>query len=38
MAIEKEKFFEIINEVGKSEGLDKDNLLKRIESKLRDVN
>lgn len=38
MAIEKEKFFEIINEVGKSEGLNKDNLLKRIESKLRDVN
>ncbi|WP_425383877.1 ankyrin repeat domain-containing protein [Wolbachia endosymbiont (group B) of Anania hortulata] len=38
MVIEKEKFFEIINEVGKSEGLNKDNLLKRIESKLRDVN
>ncbi|MBR9983861.1 MAG: ankyrin repeat domain-containing protein [Wolbachia endosymbiont of Homalodisca vitripennis] len=37
MAIEKEKFFEIINEVGKSEGLNKDNLLKRIGSELKGI-
>ncbi len=35
MAIEKEKFFEIINKVGKSEGLDEDNLLERIKNELK---
>ncbi|WP_349967983.1 ankyrin repeat domain-containing protein [Wolbachia endosymbiont of Armadillidium arcangelii] len=35
MAIEKEKFFEIINKVGKSEGLDQDNLLERIKNELK---
>lgn len=29
MAIEKEKFFEIINEVSESSNLDKDNLLEK---------
>lgn len=38
MAIEKEKFFEIINEVSKSEGLNENNLLKKIGSKLQGVN
>ncbi|WP_265034942.1 MULTISPECIES: ankyrin repeat domain-containing protein [unclassified Wolbachia] len=37
MAIEKEKFFEIINEVSKSEGLNENNLLERIGSKLKDA-
>ncbi|WP_264376434.1 MULTISPECIES: ankyrin repeat domain-containing protein [unclassified Wolbachia] len=35
MAIEKEKFFEIINEVSKSGGLDEDNLLERIKNELK---
>ncbi|RDD35591.1 Ankyrin repeats (3 copies) [Wolbachia endosymbiont of Cylisticus convexus] len=35
MAIEKEKFFEIINEVGESKGLDQDNLLERIKNELK---
>ncbi|WP_244953494.1 hypothetical protein [Wolbachia pipientis] len=34
MAIKKEKFFEIINEVSKSEGLNKDNLLQKIKGEL----
>ncbi|WP_082942385.1 ankyrin repeat domain-containing protein [Wolbachia endosymbiont of Nomada ferruginata] len=37
MAIKKEKFFEIINEVSKSEGLNENNLLERIGSKLKDA-
>lgn len=35
MAIKKEKFFEIIRNVNESEGLNKDNLLERIGSELR---
>ncbi|WP_353277343.1 ankyrin repeat domain-containing protein [Wolbachia endosymbiont (group A) of Agelastica alni] len=35
MAIEKEKFFEIIRNVSESEGLNKDNLLERIRNELR---
>ncbi|WP_265041555.1 ankyrin repeat domain-containing protein [Wolbachia endosymbiont (group B) of Melanostoma mellinum] len=35
MAIEKEKFFEIINEVSESGGLDEDNLLERIKNELK---
>ncbi|MHC3897588.1 UNVERIFIED_CONTAM: ankyrin repeat domain-containing protein [Wolbachia endosymbiont of Nasonia longicornis] len=35
MAIEKQKFFEIINEVGESGGLDEDNLLERIKNELK---
>ncbi|WP_265015272.1 ankyrin repeat domain-containing protein [Wolbachia endosymbiont (group B) of Camptogramma bilineatum] len=35
MAIEKEKFFKIINEVSKSGGLDEDNLLERIKNELK---
>ncbi|WP_341816387.1 ankyrin repeat domain-containing protein [Wolbachia endosymbiont (group A) of Nomada goodeniana] len=38
MAIEKEKFFEIIRNVSESKGLNKDNLLERIGSKLKGVN
>ncbi|WP_265036086.1 ankyrin repeat domain-containing protein [Wolbachia endosymbiont (group A) of Anomoia purmunda] len=38
MAIKKEKFFEIINEVSKNEGLNENNLLERIGSELKDVN
>ncbi|WP_264736308.1 ankyrin repeat domain-containing protein [Wolbachia endosymbiont (group A) of Rhinocyllus conicus] len=38
MVIEKEKFFEIIRNVSESEGLNKDNLLERIGSKLKGVN
>ncbi|NEV49025.1 hypothetical protein EUZ93_00610 [Wolbachia pipientis] len=38
MAIKKEKFFEIINEVSKNEGLNENNLLERIGSKLKGVN
>ncbi|MCX3064712.1 ankyrin repeat domain-containing protein [Wolbachia endosymbiont of Drosophila pseudotakahashii] len=38
MAIKKEKFFEIINEVSKSEGLNENNLLERIGNKLKGVN
>ncbi|GFR01647.1 hypothetical protein TNCT_618601 [Trichonephila clavata] len=38
MAIEKEKFFEIIRNVSESEGLNKDNLLESIGSKLKGVN
>ncbi|ONI56832.1 ankyrin repeat domain-containing protein [Wolbachia endosymbiont of Muscidifurax uniraptor] len=37
MAIKKEKFFEIINEVSKSEGLNENNLLERIGSELKDA-
>ncbi|WP_434732383.1 hypothetical protein [Wolbachia endosymbiont of Zygogramma bicolorata] len=35
MAIEKEKFFEIIRNVSESKGLNKDNLLERIRNELR---
>lgn len=35
--MEKKKFFEIINEVSKSEGLNENNLLERIGSELRDA-
>lgn len=35
MAIEKEKFFEIINEVSESSDLDEDNLLERIKNELK---
>ncbi|WP_410542767.1 hypothetical protein [Wolbachia endosymbiont of Tetranychus urticae] len=35
MAIKKQKFFEIINEVGESGGLDEDNLLERIKNELK---
>ncbi|WP_353274160.1 ankyrin repeat domain-containing protein [Wolbachia endosymbiont (group A) of Ennomos erosarius] len=38
MAIEKEKFFEIIRNVSESEGLNKDNLLERIGSELKGIN
>ncbi|MBA8769761.1 hypothetical protein HCR16_01015 [Wolbachia pipientis] len=38
MTIEKEKFFKIINEVSKSEGLNENNLLERIGSELKGVN
>ncbi|MGL9779470.1 MAG: ankyrin repeat domain-containing protein, partial [Wolbachia sp.] len=38
MAIEKEKFFEIIRNVSESEGLNKDNLLERIGSGLKGIN
>lgn len=38
MAIEKEKFFEIINEVSKSKDLNKDNLLERIKNELHKKN
>ncbi|WP_341814953.1 ankyrin repeat domain-containing protein [Wolbachia endosymbiont (group A) of Chalcis sispes] len=37
MAMEKKKFFEIINEVSKSEGLNENNLLERIGNKLKDA-
>ncbi|NEV49743.1 hypothetical protein EUZ93_04645 [Wolbachia pipientis] len=37
MAIEKEKFFETINEVSKSEGLNGDNLLERIKDELYEI-
>ncbi|WP_353278126.1 ankyrin repeat domain-containing protein [Wolbachia endosymbiont (group B) of Longitarsus flavicornis] len=37
MAIEKEKFFEIINKVSKSEDLNKDNLLKKIVSESKEI-
>ncbi|WP_174516142.1 ankyrin repeat domain-containing protein [Wolbachia endosymbiont of Cardiocondyla obscurior] len=36
--MEKKKFFEIINEVSKSEGLNENNLLERIGNKLKGVN
>ncbi|BET35041.1 MULTISPECIES: ankyrin repeat domain-containing protein [Wolbachia] len=35
MAIEKEKFFEIINEVSESSDLDEDNLLEKIKNELK---
>ncbi len=35
--MEKKKFFEIINEVSKSEGLNENNLLERIGNKLKDA-
>ncbi|WP_353278785.1 ankyrin repeat domain-containing protein [Wolbachia endosymbiont (group A) of Udea olivalis] len=35
--MEKKKFFEIINEVSKSEGLNENNLLERIGSELKDA-
>ncbi|MFJ5423623.1 ankyrin repeat domain-containing protein [Wolbachia endosymbiont of Drosophila barbarae] len=38
MAIKKEKFFEIINEVSKSEGLNENNLLERIGNELEKIN
>jgi len=37
MAIKKEKFFEIIRNVSESEGLNENNLLERIGSKLKDA-
>ncbi len=38
MTIEKEKFFEILKEVSLSQGLNEDNLFKRIGDKLREIN
>ncbi|WP_264687632.1 hypothetical protein [Wolbachia endosymbiont (group B) of Erynnis tages] len=35
MVIEKEKFFEIINEVSESSDLDEDNLLEKIKNELK---